>query len=418
MEKIYSLLFFSVMFSWTVSAQFDQVSVGTSYLNQTFYKISDGSTSSASHDTWDIAFNVSLQGSGIWVNEGVGLAMGPPLPQVNLFLTGSSDFSNVDTTGMVQIFNYEVNWDAGAFNHVASEANPFDLGWGSYNPGNNQVMGTRIFVIKLRNGDYKKIEIQSLAGGVYTFRYADLDGSNEVIETCVKSNYDGTMAYYSIQNGDYADIEPTEWDMVFTRYWTILEEGTPYLVTGVLSNEGVEVAQADGIDPMTVDHNTFADSYSDSLTIIGSDWKEFILAQFEWVLVEDRVYFVKTTESELWQIQFIDFMGSSTGTTTLEKTFLTLITNIEDQEGPVNSFSVFPNPATDYINMAIELDGFTGDATYQLVNPLGQTVIYGDVSVNDGLNVKTLNIDLPSGIYILTLNIENQVISKQIIIGR
>lgn len=41
------------------------------------------------------------------------------------------------------------------------------------------INGNRVFVIKLRDGSYKKLMIQSFAGGTYNLKYANFDGTEE-----------------------------------------------------------------------------------------------------------------------------------------------------------------------------------------------------------------------------------------------
>ena len=217
---------------------------------------------------------------------------------------------------------------SGAFNHVA-EDDPLDFGWGIYNTTTHEVVGVRVFIVRLRNKEWKKLFIESLDNNIYTFKYADLDGSNEVIQTIDKTDYaNKNLVFYSIENDMILDLEPEQWDLLFTRYRSPLDAGggdfINYLLTGVLSAPGVEIAQASAIDPTTVNHLDYADQYSDTIDIIGHDWKWFDLGTFTWVVASDRVYFVKTPESELWKLQFTDFGGSSTGTTSLTKHSLSL----------------------------------------------------------------------------------------------
>jgi len=150
----------------------DQPSVGAGYANTTFYNLEDGNTTSIGHTEWDIAFNVSQFDVGVIVNEAVGLSFTAPLSSVELSMASTNDFSTADSVGFSRIYNDEVTWSAGAFNLVADPSNMADYGWGDYNFGTNQVIGTRVFVIKLRNETYKKLEVQSLIGGIVV-RFSD-----------------------------------------------------------------------------------------------------------------------------------------------------------------------------------------------------------------------------------------------------
>jgi len=417
MKKIYYLLFM-LLPAFTAHAQFEQVSVGAGYANMAFYDIKTGATTQHPHTVWDIAFAVGPQDLGVFVNEGV--ASSPDAVEVALYVTTAASFEEADTSGMTRIYNNEISWSAGAFNHVKSNADPFDFGWGTYDVITHQVQGSRIFVIKLRSGPYKKLEIQSLAGGVYTFRYADLDGSNETTQTVDKADFAGkTLAYFSFETESVLDLEPESWDLLFTRYTTPLEsEGVflEYIVTGTLSNKGVEVAQADGIDPATVDFENYSDSYSDTLTTIGHDWKAFDLSSFQWSIPTDRVYFVKNAVGEIWKVQFVDFEGSSTGTTTIEQSLVGTVTNLDNIFQHLESFGLYPNPATDFVNIALESKTSAPQALIQIFNTAGQLLRTQQIAIQAGLNTEQLSLNLPAGIYQVSVQVGTDRITKPLIV--
>lgn len=418
MKKIYTFLLMICGISLAQSQTVDQPSVGAGYMNATYYHLEDGSTTSVAHEDWDIAFSVGSMDLGIFINEGIGLSFTTPLTSVELYQTSSTDFTNLDTAGMSRIYNDEVSWSSGAFNHVANSMDPSDYGWGSYDFMTHVVNGSRVFVVKLRNGNYKKLEIQSLASGVYTFRFADLDGGNEISETIDKADYQGkTLVYYSIENEAALDLEPVEWDMVFTRYVTSLDDGAggtiDYTVTGVLSNKGVTVVQVDGIDPSSVNYIDYADDYNDTLTVIGHDWKSY---QGAWVIEANRVYFVKTAEGEIWKVQFYDFEGSTTGVSTLEKTKMEDPNSTNELEKEINSFNVFPNPATDMTNLVFDVKSLTGDAQIHLYNQLGQKVMTRDIDIHEGLNSYQMPLSVSSGLYQVAIQVENNFITRSLLI--
>ena len=412
------LLLALLIFSVNIFAQVNTPAIGTDYLDQTYYALEDGSMTSNPHTDWDIAFNVTAGSAGVLVNEGTGLSFMTTYPEVGLYFNNATDFATADTTGISKIYNPEVEWSTGAFNSVSS-GSPLDLGWGDYNTTTHAINGTRIFFIKLRTDVYKKVEIQSLIAGVYTFRYADLDGSNEVIQTIDKANYTGkTLAYFSIENEIALDLEPTHWDLLFTRYYTDLDNNgisIDYLVTGVLQNNGVEVAQADNITPTTVDYTNYTTEYRDTLTIIGHDWKGFDF-QLGWVIEANQVFFVKTATDSIWKVQFYDFEGTSTGKTTLEKTFETALVSTSSVYQSLESFNVYPNPVTDHVNIAFELATDNRNAIIEIYNTVGQNVLSQSINVNNGFNIKHLPIDLVSGTYYLTLKVDNEVITKPIFV--
>jgi len=421
MRNNYLTLVLFLIGTLSSNAQIEQVSLGPGYAQTVFYTLSTDTSISYAHTDWDIAFAVTNREASVFVNEAVASSRSAPLPEVELYLATAADFASVDTTGMTRIYNPEISWAAGAFNIVNDESNPFDLGWGLYNSTSNTVNTLRYFVLKLRSGVYKKLEIQSLAGGVYTFRHADMDGSNEVSQTVDKANYPGkSLAYYSVEQDTLMDLEPAKWDMMFTRYYTPLDDGNggllDYMVTGVLTNVGVEVAQADGIDPMNVNYMDYDTSYSSMLTTIGHDWKEFDLNSFQWTLPSDRVYFVKNADNELYKIQFLDFEGSSTGIATFEQTFETNVTSIEEEFSYLDSYAIYPNPASDQLNIAFELNQSIREGNIEIYNQLGQVVFSQNINIQAGLNVKTLALNLDAGIYHVALKVKGDLITKTLMV--
>lgn len=397
----------------------DMPSVGASYSNFTYYNLADGAITSHDHNTWDIAFGVGSFDVGVFVNEAVILSFGTPAPTVALYLTSSTDFASVDTTGMTQLYNDEVSWAGGAFNAPADVSNQLDQGWGMYDPQTMNVNGSKIYVIKLRNNSYKKVMVESLISGVYTLKYADLDGGNEETKNITKADFSGkSLAYFSFESGSTVDLEPAAWDLLFTRYATPLSTGpntfVQYFVTGVLHNAGLEVVQADGVDPMTANHEDYVSDYNDTLNIIGHDWKSF---QGSWSIISDRVYFVKTRDQKIWKIQFFDFEGSSTGISTLERTFVgDAITSTDEVSTRLALMEVFPNPAVDHVNLVFDTTTSTDEAELEIVNQLGQVVQFERIAVQQGLNAQHVAVDLPSGTYHLTLKIDDDTIVRPLVI--
>lgn len=407
-------------------AQIEQVAVGAGYADAAYYSVGQGTVSTVAHTEWDIAFAVGAQDLGIFINEGVASGTSP-LPQVELYLSTATNFETVDTSAaaLQRIYNDEKSWSAGAFNHVAAPGDPFDFGWGSYDLNTHTVNGSRIFVIRLRDGSVKKLQIQSLIGGKYNFHYADPDGSNEISKTITKADFTGkTLAYYRFADNQVLDLEPAEWDLLFTRYTTPLDDGEggilEYMVTGVLLNAGVSVAQLNGIDPLTITYEDYDGPYADTLTAIGYDWKSFDLATFQWTISSDRVYLLQTADSSIWKVQFLDFEGSSTGVTTLEKTFQTSLLSSAALPGFVPSFRMFPNPATDYLLIDLEIDAVKRPAAeLQLFTATGQAVRQQAIDLYSGNNRLELPLyDLNPGTYFLQVRIGTGNIVRKLQISR
>lgn len=416
---LFALLFLAFHMAVAQEGAFDQVSVGAGYANATYYSIDDGSTTSVNHADWDIAFSLGARDLGVLVNE----ASVGGLADVALYLTTAEDFATVDTTGMIRLYNDEQSWGSGAFNSVTTPGDPFDFGWGSYDPTTHKVNGTRVYVIKLRDDAYKKLMIELLDGSVYTFKYADLDGNNEVSQTVDKAAFSGkTLAYYSFANDAVLDLEPASWDLLFTRYHTTLDVGggvlTEYPVTGVLINAGMQVAKVSGIDPQTVTYQDYDGPYGDSLDVIGHDWKGIDLSTFQWLIPDDLVYFVQTADSNLWKIQFVDFEGSSTGVTTLEKTFqASLVSALHELPEYVPAFQVYPNPVSEFARIDLELDEIRQiPVSLTLLSVDGQQLYRQVLALHNGQNRIELPVDqLAAGTYLIHVQIGADQIVRRII---
>jgi hypothetical protein len=365
------------MLSAALVAQETQIiTTGPGYQAQSYFRLSDGEEETVSNSAWDIAFSIyGTDDAGVFINESSGSSMGQPQPVIQLFQALTLEFNEVPDSVFIldyPLLNPEDNWATGAFNTLRNPDNPDDRGWGLFNPATQAVEGDMIYVVKLRNGQFRKLQVQSLAGGVYTFRYARLNGADEVTVTIDKADFPGqTLAYYNLTTHAVADVEPDNgFDLLYCRYIAlILNPGTggyePYQVTGILSGLGVEVAKADGVDPETVDYADWADSLSTRLDVVGHDWKAF--SGSGWALDPDRVYFVRTADDHVWKLHFTAFGGSTNGTATFEKTDLGIILSADDPDMPGLKTLLYPNPAGDVVYVV--LDNTNGTA------PQGHLVI-------------------------------------------
>jgi hypothetical protein len=394
-----------------LAAQFQEIAYGPGYTQQVFYRFSDGQAINVNNTAWDLAFTaIGFQDAGIHLNE----AAGTQGTELELYLVPTDDFDAIvgpEELGE-RLYNDEQSWSYGAFNAARQPGNPFDFGWGQYDPGTNRVIGSRIFGLKLRDGSFKKLEITSLAGTTYRFRHANLDGSAEVQLELDKSSFPNSgLVFFSLASGSVVSAVPgtQDWDLLFTRYVTTLNDGTGnmlnYLVTGTLSGLGVEVAQADGVDPATVDHTLYADDYTAELDPIGYDWKEFSLSTLAWSVPQDRAYFVKTAQDRIWKLVFYDFEGASTGTVVFEKTDLGVVSSVADASGVLRDFTVFPNPVVAEATIGLTLEQ-AGRGRLSLRNALGQEVWSEQAQFPAGFQVRQLpDLKLPTGTYFLSLQL-------------
>jgi hypothetical protein len=84
----------------------------------------------------------------------------------------------------------------------------------------------------------------------------------------------------------------------------------------------------------------------------------------------------------------------------------------------INSFDVYPNPASNEVNVSIESSN-SADVSVKVINNLGQIMISKNQALNAGAN--TINIDtksLPSGIYYVSYDAGNGAVTKKLTITK
>lgn len=390
-------------------AQFHQIEQGPGYASAVYLDLADRSTTEVPHTAWDIAFTVSGRGTGILINEGVLSSQATPAAGVELYLSTAQNFETADTNERGnRLYNEETSWEAGAFNAAATPGEPLDLGWGSYDPATQTVVGSRTFLIKTRDGWYHKVLVESLAANVYTFIHSSVEGSSPDTVLVDKAEFGGkTLAYFSFADG-LLDLEPADWDLLFTRYVTPLPDGQgdtlDYTVTGVLQNQGVSVARLAGVDPLNVEAPTNAGAYSDTLDVIGYDWKDFDLDNFAWTIPEDLVYFVQTPNST-YRLRFVDFEGGSTGVSTFSVAGEVGTTGLAPLPGQVSASQLFPNPTTTHATLTVKSRLATPGAWLEVTDLAGRSLHRTRVpALSVGLNQLTVPTHrLPAGHYLVRL---------------
>ena len=407
-KSILSLFGLSLLFAGSLQAQqvHDSVSINPGYTHQAFYSLENGLVSTEDNNNWELAFDVSGFGSSIRINGQSGM-------KLYSYPNGdTASWASVDTTGMggwSELYDSDTEWLVGAFDGSANSGNPSDLGWGMYNQITHQVVGDSLYVVQMPGGSFKKLWIERLASGVYTFRHANLDGTNDVTETVDKSPYSGkNFVYFSLSNNNVIDREPmsADWDLTFTRYVGLLPQGVYYGVSGVLSNAGWTVAEASGVDVNNVDHTT--QTFESDMNVIGYDWKSF---QGMWVIQDSLTYFLQDQAGNIWQITFTDFGGSSTGKFYFTKEKIISV-GIGEQL-PAGALRLYPNPSEGMVNLSTEISGNWEVNVFDVSGKVQAQERF----VNQGFVNHQMNLShLPAGLYFVNVRSEaGQTTSKLIL---
>lgn len=414
MKHIYSFLFILSLIQAIQAQVFVELACGANYANQAYYRLSDDQTTTLANPSWDLAFTtVGFQDAGILINEASASSFTAPLPEFEAYATGVEFFDDfIDPASLEdRRYNSEENWLNGALNTDKDPMNPFDFGWGQYDPLTNKVIGNKVWAFKLRNGTFKKFMIDSVVLTTYYVRWANLDGTDLQTMAINKNDHKAAgFAYLSIQNNQILANPPADWDFYWGRHTTPLDDGNggiiEYMVTGVLTGPGIQVAEADGVDPLEVDYviGNYADSLTSDPNTIGNDWKYYDFST-GWNIDFDRVFFVKTRDQHIWKIVIIDFEGSSTGNMVFEKTDLGVISSLQPVSPSANSIQAGPNPARLGDALTVQWTGEAGAANFQLMDLQGRPVWSTTQNLTPGFQIIT---DTPSnlipGMYILQVS--------------
>ena len=325
MKTLFPIVFFSFMLLFVssckkedetvvippVTKKSDSIVMSASYANEVYYSMASGIVQTSSRATWDIAFRTMKRSSSILINDGAGVVL-YTYPKAD-----TSGWAIVDTSGLSfwpPMYNDPTDWENGAFSRYA-QGHP-DYGWAIYNDVTHNLTGDSLFIIKLRDGSFRKLWMikKFSSQDIYKFRYANLDGSGEqTVNEDVSSLGATDFSGFSLQTNARVVFEPVKksWDILFTKYMSIQSNGTPYLVTGILSNDSVKTKK---FYPVALTYSESGPGTWDSTrSSIGWNWKVFDMNTFKYKIVDSIVYFVKPVQGNITKLYFTGFSGSTTG---------------------------------------------------------------------------------------------------------
>jgi hypothetical protein len=424
LNKIFLLLLF-IPFINASAQKADSTEMGNGYGNDVYYSFQNGTVKTIANNTWDLAFRTGFRTDGIFINSNNN-STAQRTSKLYLYPnSGISGWNTFDTAGWASWLEYQnmdSSWEFGAFNRAAG-AFP-DFSWGVYNTQTNILQGDSLYLLKINNGGtdvFKKLHIIDKNFGVWHFRYANVDGTNEVTDSIVGSNADTKLLdYYSIIDEAKVNREPDSvkyWDLLFTRYNLFLDPpGDFYPVMGVFTNLGYTTAKATKIDVVSFNGSTLqATDYKTSRSIIGSDWKTFDNNTFQWKLADSTAYFVKSTNGAIWKIVFTGFGGSGNGRSIFNTTKISDATSVSPI-ATVASFGVYPNPASSNVSLVFENRTNSVKNTLNIYNIAGKLIETHTLESAPGFYTSDINIaHLPTGVYIMNIENAGFVLSQKLI---
>lgn len=410
----------SMINAFAQTAVTDTVSTGAQYSQQVWYSLATGQQTAISADSWDIAFPTNARSVAVRINDGGG---------VHLWENPNGDQSSwatLDTTGMnswKECYNSESDWDFGAFNDSPSSGQ-FDYGWGTYDMSTHHVKANSVFVIQTTEGSFKKMMIEELdaVNGIYYFKYADLDGSNEISDTLDLADFSGkNFAYFSLGTDQELNPEPNkaDWDFLFTQYTSMIPMGPDtmaYVVTGVNQNINEGIAKVEGVDVDSYDDYQ-SQTLDSAKNVIGYDWKSYDMNSGSYQVTDSMLFFVQDKSANIWKVVFTGFGGSANGNFILGKTQLNT-TSIKDAGKTIASMALYPNPATKgQLTIAFNLNQGEQNVSISIYDLSGRMIYQQQNKANAGMNQQHINTaNWVNGTYIVKMSVAGQTMSQKAII--
>lgn len=395
----------------------DTVYVGAGYANNVWYSMSADNQGSAPKNNWDIAFDASGFGSTVLINSVAGVMLW------NYPNADASGWASVDTTGLhtwPARYNSDTAWELGAMGRYADPSNDLDLDWGLYNMTTHVITGDSLYIIKLTDGSYKKLMIESLSGGVYTFKYANLDGSGAQNPTLAKSAYTGkNFGYYSLATNTAVDREPAtaNWDLFFGQYTTFIPSA--YGVTGILQNKGVRVAKCTEVHDKATFVAYSTATFKTAINTIGYNWKSFNGTTYD--IKDSVVFFVEPANGEIWKMILTGFGGSANGGMMFskEKLFTPPPAGVEGVNPQFVSLALYPNPASSgNVNIIYGLPTAVATATVTITDITGRVVHVAALETTADLHQYQLNTaSMQKGLYLVSINAGSYIAQQKLLIN-
>lgn len=297
----------SIVLPLAGDASSQTLSLGANYSNQFYYNLKNQEVvHSGPVDSWDLSFDNTKNGFGVYLNGGVGMAL------VKTNKTNFEDITAQDCEGQV--------WQQDAPNGNANES---AVGYWC----ENATSKNKIYIIRLdaENSKMRTLRLNNVTDEYYEFEIGEF-GVSQTSPCKVYKDVTRVYSYYDLENKSLVtDVEPLKesWDIMFTRYgFTFYDQNPPlpYIVTGVLSNPQTRVFKDSTAEFYQLGPDLVQGSMSYDRDAIGYDWKtyDFDLGIFH--VHQQYNYLIRTQNDELFKLRFLSFYDANgiKGTPTFE----------------------------------------------------------------------------------------------------
>jgi hypothetical protein len=430
MKKIVTSLMMLIGLGATVKAQIpawieDSVSIAPAYANDVYYSMKNDEVRTEGNKNWHLAFSLSIGDSAsVWANHNGGNTF----VRVFNIHKDSSQWASVtlaDTATGVLAFNNDQGWFQGAFNDIPS-ADPFNYGWGKYEPTTHNIYGDSLFIVRA-NGVYYKLFIQKLESipMKWTFKVGDFSGNDMTYNIDKTPDFTNRLfAYFDLANGADTNREPdiNAWDILFTRYTTNAPGSGQFPfnnVVGVLTNKGVKAARASliHVDTAFVQYYNYANNWNPAISAIGYNWKGFDLGTSTWLIADSNSYFIQDKPGNLYQLQFLSFGGQSTGDIKFRKRMVAPVA-VTDVNSSVSRYEFYPVPTQSQLSVMLDSKEHT-DAQLNIIDMAGRMIHSQKINIQSGLNAYQLSLGhLSNGQYIIQIKGQHIQIAEKVQIDK
>lgn len=270
-----------------------QVSMGSDYANQLFFELSSATiVSQNNREIWDLGFSCAAGSRHIILNSAKYMA---------LSVTTETDLNAVSSSTPVE-WTYD--------DQAGAEDSSAFVNWEL----NRVYILDRGVSITGQQIGKMKLQITAIDQSGYTIQWAGSLNSQTSQTAFIPRNTGYNFTFFSLATNQTVNVEPPKnaWDLCFSSYTYVYDDGTPYLVTGVLSNRNEVRIIESGLSFDDIDLG-YAETaiYTADIDIIGYDWKFYDFDLATYVIQYDKVYIIRSVEGLYYKIRFLDFYDQS-----------------------------------------------------------------------------------------------------------
>lgn len=276
----------------SANTESNSVNMGSDYATQLFFSLDEDKIISQDlRESWDLGFDAS---GNIFLNSSKSMSVS---------ITGATDLSSVGaSTSTTWIYDQP-------------EGYTDSLAFSNWQSGKVYIVDRGITTTGGQIGKIKLI-INQFAGNTWSIDWAVLSSQDSHhVEFAADNTKDFTALSFASAPGAIVDIDPgkDKWDLLFSTYTHMYDDGMPYLVNGILLNSnGVTACQVEATTFGNVTYDDIASlDFSAMRDVIGFDWKTYNFDTGLYQIDLGRVYVVKSVSNRYYKLRMLDFYDQS-----------------------------------------------------------------------------------------------------------